>query len=86
VLQGLSKEEFLKLATEWYEEEYAQAYEHYHRKGKAKGLYLPARCSILDGFFTSNSQAWKAYVRFAEKVRPLSKQDRSQRGTWQCSH
>lgn len=68
-LQGWSKEKFLDKAALRYEKEYPKAYEHYDKKGKAKGLYLPPRGEILDGYFGPQNQAWKAYQKLSHAIR-----------------
>jgi hypothetical protein len=39
----LKKEEFLVLASEWYEEKYSLAFKHYLSKGKYSPMALPCR-------------------------------------------
>jgi hypothetical protein len=71
VLQELSKDEFLKIAEKWYDKRYARLYENYHNKGKGSSIYLPARSTILQSYFTSDRQAaWNAYELFANAIRP----------------
>src|SRR5262249_3267656 len=69
LLEGLNKVEFLSQAEAWYDRHYTQAYEHYHKKGKAKALYLPARQDIVGGYFGDRHKDWKAYLTFANSIR-----------------
>jgi hypothetical protein len=68
-LQGWSKEEFLEKAARWYEEEYPKAYEHYHKKGKAKGLYLPPRAELLGNYLGPQESAWAEYKKLSNAIR-----------------
>ncbi len=70
VLQGLSKEEYLAMATKWYDQEYPKAYEHYHKRGKGKALHLPPRETILDKYFAQEDANWKAYTKLSGLIRP----------------
>lgn len=69
VLLGLSRKEFLEMAARWYEKEYPKAYDHYHRKGKGKPVYLPPRQMILDTYFPPQDAGWKAYAKFSNQIR-----------------
>jgi len=68
-LQGWSREEFLEKAAQWYEKEYPKAYEHYHRKGKAKGLYLPPRADLLGNYLGTRDSAWQGYKKLSDAIR-----------------
>jgi hypothetical protein len=70
VLQGLPREEFLKMAAEWYDEKYPMAYEHYHKKGKPTSLRLPPRQTILCEYFDPEDPNWNAYKKFSDEIRP----------------
>ncbi|MDP2898774.1 MAG: hypothetical protein Q8Q12_19725 [bacterium] len=68
VPQKLGKEEFLKLAGEWYDDKYAKVYEHYVRKGKAARVTLPGRKNLLGQYF-GHSENWKEYRRCSRGMR-----------------
>lgn len=68
VLEKLSKESFITLAEEWYDSNYENVYEHYLSKGKPPPMKLPMRASVLEEYCV-NSQAWKDYRRFSQKIR-----------------
>ena len=67
-LQGLSKEEFLKRASEWYDKSYLRIYENYHSKGKGSPLHLPARQDILSEYLERHD-SWKKYKSCARLLR-----------------
>ena len=70
VLQGLTKEEYLEMATQWYDQEYPKAYEHYHKRGKNKALHLPPRETLLAGYFGKEDPNWVAYTKLSGLIRP----------------
>ncbi len=67
-LQTLSKNDFIKLAEEWYDRNYSKTYDNYLKKGKPPPLKLPSRKNVLDECF-ENMESWKRYKRFTQKIR-----------------
>jgi hypothetical protein len=68
ILEKLSKEEFIKIAEEWYDENYEKVYEHYLCKGKPPPMKIPKRASVLKEYFV-NSHAWQDYSKFSQRIR-----------------
>ncbi len=69
VLQTLPRDEFLKLAGDWYDKHYAKLYEHYLKFGKGKPpIKLPGRASVIDEY-RKRDDAWKRYQSFSQKIR-----------------
>lgn len=68
ILQHLKKEDFLKLAEDWYDHNYLKVYENYLKKGKPPPIKLPSRQDILDEYF-QGLENWKEYKRHTQKVR-----------------
>lgn len=50
ILQQLTKNDFLKLAENWYDDNYAAVYENYVKKGKPPPIRLPGIRSVLDEY------------------------------------
>lgn len=68
VLQKLSKTKYLKLAGDWYDNHYSNAFTHYLRKGKTAPFKILGRTNILDEYFESE-KAWKDYCKLALQIR-----------------
>lgn len=68
VLQKLTKNKFLDIAKEWYDNYYASSYEHYLSKGKTAPIKLISRANILDEYF-GKSKEWKEYSKAALQIR-----------------
>jgi len=68
ILQSLKKEDFLKLASDWYDKNYSKVYQNYLTKGKSPPIRLPSRRDILDEYF-QGAEDWKNYKNFARVVR-----------------
>lgn len=68
ILQELKKEDFLKLAEKWYNDNYSNVYENYLKKGKAVPIRLLNRGNVLDEYF-KDSEDWKEYKRHTQKIR-----------------
>ena len=68
VLQELSKDEFLKIAANWYENNYKKVYEHYLNKGKPPPLKLLSRSNVLEEHY-GREQSWKQYRSFSQQIR-----------------
>jgi len=68
ILQKLKKEDFLKLAGDWYDKNYSQLYDKYLSKGKSPPIGIPNRKNILDEYFKSESN-WSDYKKFSQQLR-----------------
>ena len=68
ILQELEKNDFLKLAENWYDRNYSKVYEDYLKKGKPAPIKLPSRQDILDEYFSA-SENWKKYKGHTQKIR-----------------
>ena len=68
ILEKLSKEDFLKLASVWYDENYEKVYEHYLSVGKPPPIRLPRRSSVLEEYFEKSNEL-KEYKRLSQKIR-----------------
>lgn len=72
ILQQLTREDFLKLAGEWYDKNYLTLYEYYYSKGKAPPIRIPSRKNIIKELFKKylkNDELRKHYVRFSQSIR-----------------
>jgi hypothetical protein len=72
VLQQLTREDFLKLAGDWYNENYLTLYEYYYSKGKAPPIRIPSRKNIINELFKKylkNDELRKHYVQFSQSIR-----------------
>lgn len=68
ILQKLSKEEFLDLAGEWYDQYYGTLYDHYYSKGKHNPIKIPNKKYIILEYMPS-SEAWKDLSKFMNLIR-----------------
>ena len=68
VLQRLSKTKYLKLAGDWYDKHYSNAFTHYLSKGKTAPFKIPGRTNILNEYFGSEI-AYKDYDKLALQIR-----------------
>jgi hypothetical protein len=68
ILEKLPKNEFLQIASQWYDENYEKVYEHYLNNGKPPPLRIPMRTSVLEEYF-GKSKDWKEYKKFSQKIR-----------------
>jgi hypothetical protein len=68
VLQKLSKTKYLKLAGDWYDNHYSNAFTHYLSKGKTAPFKILGRSNILNEYF-GNEKAYKDYVKLALQIR-----------------
>jgi hypothetical protein len=68
VLHELTKEDFLKLAEKWYDDNYPKVYEDYLKKGKPAPIRLPSRRNVLDEYF-KDQEEWKRYKRHSQMIR-----------------
>lgn len=68
VFQGLSREDFLRYAGEWYDKRYSKIYEHYLAKGKWSSIALPTREDIVSEYFEDDVN-WKLFETFDISLR-----------------
>ncbi|MHC1611272.1 MAG: hypothetical protein ACXQTW_06725 [Candidatus Methanospirareceae archaeon] len=68
ILQELKKEDFLKIAEKWYDDNYSKVYGDYLKKGKTVPIKLPSRQNILDEYFKDLGD-WKEYKRYTQKIK-----------------
>ena len=74
ILQRLTKEDFLKLAEEWYEKNYEEFHTYYLSKGKAREIRLPSRKNILKEFIVGkvgDKELWKEYNEVSISIRKM---------------
>lgn len=67
-LQTMSREEFLGVAGDWYDENYGDLYDHYLARGKSPPLRLPSRAHLIKEYLR-NAEARKVYARRSQLVR-----------------
>ncbi|MDI6889134.1 MAG: hypothetical protein QMC78_05560 [Methanocellales archaeon] len=68
ILQELKKEDFLKLAEKWYDDNFSKVYRDYLEKGKPAQIKLPSRKNVLDEYF-KDQEDWRQYKRYSQKIR-----------------
>jgi len=68
VLQRLKKREFLRLAGDWYDENYSKLHRQYTEKGKFLSIKIPNRKNCLAEYF-NDSNAWEEYDAYAKTLR-----------------
>jgi predicted DNA-binding protein YlxM (UPF0122 family) len=68
ILQNLSKTKYLKLARDWYDKHYSNAFTHYLSKGKTAPFKILGRTNIIDEYF-EGEKAWKDYFKLAQQLR-----------------
>jgi len=68
ILQELKKEDFLKRAEKWYDDNYSKVYGDYLKKGKPAPIKLLPRRNVLNEYF-KDQQAWRQYKRYSQKIR-----------------
>jgi hypothetical protein len=74
ILQGLTKEDFIKMAEEWYEKNYSEFHTYYLSRGKAREIRLPSGKNILKEFIDSSigdKQLWKEYNEVSKSIRKM---------------
>ncbi|MFZ3079228.1 MAG: hypothetical protein WA109_06035 [Bellilinea sp.] len=71
VLQGLSRDEFLKKASELYDEKYPNWYQYYLQKGKSPPINLISRSDILVEYLGRESQSRKDYAAHSQAIRQM---------------
>ncbi|MFA6412500.1 MAG: hypothetical protein WCW53_07360 [Syntrophales bacterium] len=72
ILQHLTREDFLKLAGEWYDKNYLTLYEHYFAKGKATPIRIPSRKNIVKELFDKylkNTGLISRYFKYSQSIR-----------------
>jgi hypothetical protein len=68
ILQGLSREEFVKIAGDYYDEHYSKMYDNYHSKGRNAPLHFPPRIDIIKEYLRE-SPAYSNYTKCAALLR-----------------
>lgn len=74
ILQRLKKDDFMKMADEWYEKNYEEFYTYYLSKGKAREIRLPSRRNILKEFVVGvlgDKGLWKDYNDVSVSIRRM---------------
>jgi hypothetical protein len=74
ILQNLTKEDFLKLAEEWYDKNYEEFHTYYLSKGKAREIRLPSGKNLLKEFIANqlgDKQLWKDYNAISTSIRKM---------------
>jgi hypothetical protein len=71
VLQGLTRDEFLKKAGDLYDEKYSDWYQHYIKKGKSPPINLISRGDTLVEYLGNGSQARKKYRTHSQCIRQI---------------
>lgn len=72
VLQALTRDEFLQMAGEWYDEKYQTVYNHYLSKGKFAQMKLPSRDLLVKEFvkdYLTQNALWKSYNEHSRSIR-----------------
>jgi hypothetical protein len=69
----IPKEEFLRLAEEWYERKYEKAYQHYFSRGKTTPTKLITVDPALDTYFNGKGE-WNEFKKFDMSIRTLRNQ------------
>lgn len=67
ILQELKKEEFLKRAEKWYENDYSKIYENYLKKGKWIPVNIPCEQDVLNEYF-EHSEDWQKYKNHSDRI------------------
>ena len=67
-MQRLTRDQFCEIAGRWYDDHYANVFEHYSSKGKIAPVRLPSRSQVLDEYL-GDSKAWKRYKGFSQQLR-----------------
>ena len=73
IFQNLTREEFLKIASEYYDKKYPSLHEHYLKKGKIVTIRIPSQKSILNEYFNDYNY-WKEYKTFSQHLRTYRNQ------------
>ncbi len=71
-LQGLTRDEFIKLSGEWYDNAYLNLYEHYLSKGKSIPISIPSRKNVIKELFDkylNNDKLRKQYINLSQSIR-----------------
>ncbi len=72
ILQQLTRENFLKLAGDWFDKNYSTLYEYYFSKGKVLPIRIPSRKNIIKELFKKylkDDELRKRYVQFSQSIR-----------------
>lgn len=71
-LQQLSRDDFIQMAGEWYDNAYLNLYEHYLSKGKSIPINIPSRKNVIKELFIkylNNDNLRKQYIEFSQSIR-----------------
>lgn len=68
ILTQLTKEEFLKIAENWYDLNYSTLFEQYYKKGKPNPIKIPPRKFLLDEYF-EQFLPWKNYKTVSNEIK-----------------
>lgn len=74
ILQSLTKEDFIKLAEDWYDKNYSEFHAYYLSKGKAREIRLPSGKNLLKEFIANrlgDKQLWKEYNEISTSIRKM---------------
>jgi len=74
ILQSLTKEDFMKLAEDWYDKNYEEFHAYYLSKGKAREIRLPSGKNLLKEFIANqlgDKQLWKEYNEISTSIRKM---------------
>jgi hypothetical protein len=72
LLQTLSKDDFLEMATKWYDDQYAKVYENYLSRGKFMSMKLPSRQLLVKEFiadYLSQENLWNEYKNHSNSIK-----------------
>jgi hypothetical protein len=72
ILQALTRDEFLCMAGEWYDEKYRTVYDYYLSRGKFAQMKLPSRDDLVKEFvkdYLDQNSLWKDYAGHSKSVR-----------------
>jgi hypothetical protein len=68
ILQGLSKEEFVRIAGDYYDKHYSKMYDNYHSKGRNSPLHFPPRLDMIKEYL-GESPTYLNYTKYAALLR-----------------
>ena len=71
LLQELTQDDFLKIAKDWYGENYSTLYENYKLKGKIPLIKVPSTKGLITEYFGKNSPSRKIYARCSQSIREM---------------
>lgn len=68
-IQGLSEEEFITRAVDWYRQSYSTVYEYYYSKGKKYSIQVPTNHSIIEEYLAQDERKSKYFRQSLQRVR-----------------